>query len=88
MGSLTFLCKSTIDLAITLSCKSLHSSKIYNFYFKYKYEFLPKTTKKRSNLDIIGADMLRLFFKDLDLSYLPYTGLAAAKTEALAFNVA
>lgn len=41
-----------------------------------------------SNLDIIGAEMLTLNFKVLVLSYLPNTGLAAAKIDALAFNVA
>jgi hypothetical protein len=44
--------------------------------------------KKMSNLDMIGAEILRLYLKVLVLSYLPYTGLAAARIEALAFKVA
>jgi len=32
--------------------------------------------------------MLRLYFNDLDLSYLPNIGLAAAKIEHLALRVA
>lgn len=47
-----------------------------------------RTTKKRSNLDIIGAVILRLNFNDLDLSYLPNYGFAAAKIEHLALRVA
>ncbi len=47
-----------------------------------------KTMKNKSNLDINGADIFKLNFKVLDLSYLPNTGLAAAKIEALAFKVA
>ena len=46
------------------------------------------TTKNKSNLDIIGALMSRLYLRDLDLSYLPNIGFAAAKIEALAFKVA
>lgn len=46
------------------------------------------TIKNKSNLDIIGGEMLRLSFNDLDLSYRPNIGLAAAKIEVLAFNVA
>ena len=37
---------------------------------------------------MIGADMFKLNFKDFDLSYLPNTGLAAARILALAFKVA
>ena len=44
--------------------------------------------KNKSNRDIIGADMLTLNLSDLDLSYLPNIGLAAAKIDVLAFNVA
>jgi hypothetical protein len=44
--------------------------------------------KKMSNLDIIGAEMLTLNLKVLVLSYLPNTGLAAARIDALAFKVA
>ena len=47
-----------------------------------------KTTKNRSNLDIIGALILRLNLRDFALSYLPNKGLAAARIEHLAFNVA
>jgi hypothetical protein len=47
-----------------------------------------KTTKKRSNLDIIGGEISKLYFKLLLLSYLPNLGLAAAKIELLAFKVA
>jgi hypothetical protein len=47
-----------------------------------------KTTKNRSNLDIIGALMSRLYFSDFDLSYLPKSGFAAARIDALAFKVA
>jgi hypothetical protein len=45
-------------------------------------------TKNRSNLDIIGADKLMLCLRAFDLSYLPNIGLAAAKIDVLAFNVA
>ena len=45
-------------------------------------------TKKRSNLDMIGPEMSTLYLRDLDLSYLPNRGLAAAKIEDLAFRVA
>lgn len=41
-----------------------------------------------SKRDIIGAEMLTLNLNVLVLSYLPYTGFAAAKIDALAFNVA
>jgi hypothetical protein len=41
-----------------------------------------------SNLDMIGAEMFKLYLKVLVLSYLPYTGLAAARIEALALRVA
>ena len=44
--------------------------------------------KNKSNLDIIGADILTLNLRDLDLSYLPNIGFAAAKMDVLAFNVA
>lgn len=37
---------------------------------------------------MIGADIFTLNFKDLVLSYLPNTGFAAAKIDALAFKVA
>ena len=47
-----------------------------------------KTTKNKSNLDMIGAERLIFAFKDFVLSYLPYIGLAAAKTAVLEFNVA
>ena len=46
------------------------------------------TTKNKSNLLIIGADMFRLNFNDFDLSYLPKIGFAAAKILARAFKVA
>ncbi len=36
----------------------------------------------------MGALISKLAFKDFDLSYLPFIGLAAARTEVLAFNVA
>jgi hypothetical protein len=45
-------------------------------------------TKNKSNLDIIGALIFKLYFKLFDLSYLPNTGLAAAKMLVLAFSVA
>ena len=57
-------------------------------YLSYTSLVSSKTTKNKSNLDINGADIYKLNFKLLDLSYLPKTGLAAAKIEALAFNVA
>lgn len=41
-----------------------------------------------SNLDIIGAEILTLNLKVLVLSYLPNTGLAAARIDARAFRVA
>ena len=41
-----------------------------------------------SKRDIIGAEMLTLNLKVLVLSYLPKTGLAAARIDALAFKVA
>ena len=63
----------TMYLAILSSANSLHSS---------------STTKKRSNLDIIGALISKLNLRLFDLSYLPNKGLAAAKIEALAFKVA
>ena len=44
--------------------------------------------KNKSNLDIIGADILTLNLSDLDLSYLPNIGFAAAKMDVLAFKVA
>ena len=37
---------------------------------------------------MIGEDKLIFAFNDLLLSYLPYIGLAAAKTAVLEFNVA
>ena len=37
---------------------------------------------------MIGAERLIFAFKDFVLSYLPYIGLAAAKTAVLEFNVA
>ena len=45
-------------------------------------------TKNKSNLDMIGAEISTLYLRDLDLSYLPKRGLAAAKIEDLAFKVA
>ena len=45
-------------------------------------------TKNKSNLDIRGADKLILCFNAFDLSYLPNNGLAAARIDVLAFNVA
>ena len=45
-------------------------------------------TKNKSNLDMIGAEMLMLYLRALDLSYRPNNGLAAAKMLVLAFNVA
>ena len=44
--------------------------------------------KNKSNLESRGADKLILFLKALDLSHLANNGLAAAKIEVLAFNVA
>lgn len=44
--------------------------------------------KKRSNLDMIGADIAIFCLSALLLSYLPPIGLAAAKIEVLAFRVA
>lgn len=44
--------------------------------------------KNKSNLDIMGEDILTLNLRDFDLSYLPNIGLAAAKIDVLAFNVA
>lgn len=41
-----------------------------------------------SNLDMIGGEILTLNLNDRLLSYLPYTGLAAARIDALAFSVA
>jgi hypothetical protein len=46
------------------------------------------TTKNKSNLDIIGAERFILAFKDFVLSYLPYIGLAAARTAVREFKVA
>ena len=46
------------------------------------------TTKNKSNRDMMGADMSMLYFKDLDLSYLPKRGFAAAKIEVLALRLA
>lgn len=67
------LCKSTINRAKLISAKLSASSHI---------------TKNKSNLDIIGGEMLMLYFKALDLSYLPNNGFAAASILVLAFNVA
>lgn len=44
--------------------------------------------KKRSNLDMMGADMLTFCFRDLARLYLPSMGLAAARMEVRAFRVA
>ena len=44
--------------------------------------------KNKSNLDMIGYVILTLNLRVLDLSYLPNIGLAAAKIDVLAFNVA
>ena len=44
--------------------------------------------KNRSNLDMIGDDIFTLNLSDLDRSYLPNIGFAAAKIDVLAFNVA
>ena len=44
--------------------------------------------KKRSNLDIIGADKAIFCLKALLLSYRPPIGLAAARMDVLAFRVA
>ena len=45
-------------------------------------------TKKRSKRDMIGGEMSTLYRNDLVLSYLPLTGLAAARIEVRAFSVA
>lgn len=44
--------------------------------------------KNRSKRDMIGAESWMFCFKGLDLSYRPPIGLAAAKIDVLAFNVA
>lgn len=44
--------------------------------------------KKRSNLDMMGADMLTFCFRDLARLYLPSMGLAAARMDVRAFRVA
>jgi len=46
------------------------------------------TTKNKSNRDMIGCVMFTFAFNDLDRSYLPPTGFAAASTDVLAFSVA
>lgn len=66
-------CMFTMWLAMRKSSSSLFSSKM---------------TKKRSNLDMMGAEISTLYLRDLDLSYLPKRGLAAARIEDLAFRVA
>ena len=66
-------CMFTMWLAMRKSSSSFFSSKI---------------TKKRSNLDMIGAEISTLYLRLLDLSYLPKRGLAAAKIEDLALRVA
>ncbi len=45
-------------------------------------------TKHKSNLDIMGGDILMFFCKFLDLSYRPNKGFAAANTLVRAFKVA
>lgn len=44
--------------------------------------------KNKSNLDMIGGEMLMLYLRAFDLSYRPNNGLAAASILVLAFNVA
>jgi hypothetical protein len=44
--------------------------------------------KNKSNLDMIGGEILILYLRAFDLSYLPNNGLAAANMLVLAFNVA
>jgi len=63
----------TMCLAIFKSSTSFFSSKI---------------TKNRSKRDIIGGEMLTLYLSDFARSYLPKTGLAAARIEVLALSVA
>jgi hypothetical protein len=50
--------------------------------------FSSKITKKRSNLDMIGGEILTFYLRGRDLSYLPKVGLAAAKIDVLALSVA
>jgi len=50
--------------------------------------FSSKITKNRSNLDMMGGEMFTLNLRGRERSYLPKVGLAAAKIEVLAFNVA
>lgn len=44
--------------------------------------------KKRSNLDMIGAGRFKFALRDLAVLYLPFTGFAAARIDALALSVA
>ena len=67
------LCKSTINRAKLRSCRLSGSSQI---------------TKNKSNLDMIGGEMLMLYLSAFDLSYLPKIGFAAAKILVLALRVA
>ena len=57
---------------------------------KIDYTSLHSSTsmKKRSNLDMIGADMAMFCLSALLLSYRPPIGLAAARIDVLAFSVA
>jgi len=50
--------------------------------------FSSKITKKRSKRDMIGGEMSTLKRSDFERSYLPNTGLAAARIEDLALSVA
>lgn len=44
--------------------------------------------KNKSKRDMMGADNMTFWAKDLDLSYRPLIGLAAARIDVLAFKVA
>ena len=44
--------------------------------------------KNRSNLDMMGAVSVMFCFSDLDRSYRPPIGFAAARIDVLAFKVA
>ena len=44
--------------------------------------------KYKSNLDIMGGEILMFFLNDCDLSYLPNIGFAAARILVRACNVA
>ena len=71
--TLFLLWRSTINRAKLISARLSASSHM---------------TKNKSNLDMMGGEMLMLYLRAFDLSYLPKRGFAAASMLVLAFRVA